>query len=59
MNPPLYDVMFHLRVGSANCKLKQMLENGKCHMCKCWESMHDNMKLHLSNIQASFKKKFL
>lgn len=35
-----------------------MLENSKYHLCKYWESIHDNMKLHLSNIQASFKKNF-
>ena len=35
-----------------------MLENSKGDLCKCWKGMHDNIKLQLGNIIASFQKSF-
>ena len=46
--------MFHIRVESSHWKLKQMLENSKGDLCKCWKGMHDNMKLQLGKSIVSF-----
>ena len=50
--------IFIFRVESQHWKLKQMLENSKGDLCKCFEAMNDNMSIQVDNIKASFQKSF-
>ncbi|KAK2448390.1 hypothetical protein QL285_007656 [Trifolium repens] len=52
----LWKVIF--RVESAHWKLKQMLENSKCDLCKCLKAMNENIILQIGSIKVSFQKSF-
>jgi len=45
---------FHVRVESSHWKLNYMLGYDRGDLCKCLEGRHNNLRLQLGNIIASF-----